>query len=257
MRRDIDEAIQGWAYDPEPGDIMAREVRARDGRMVLQIRVDLGLLQLEVEGRPDGLRPHNFATYLDFLRHRAAARGLAPGGKAPSWLMEAVHCVESDREFMQFYHRRVAWLSLQRYDQALKDAEHTLALMDFVGRHSPTTEYITSHERFRGLVLFHRTQALAALALGRRKPEEAVDAVQDGITSLTAHGEIMTSDRDVEDSVNDPLVEQLRVLENEIRKNFAVAKTLKEQLEEAVVAEEYERAARIRDQIRLRGGTKH
>ena len=83
MRRDLDDVIQGWPYDPEPGEHLAREVRARDGRMVLQVRIELGVLQLEVGGRPDGLRPHGFMTYLDYLRHHAASRGLAPGGKSP------------------------------------------------------------------------------------------------------------------------------------------------------------------------------
>ncbi len=254
MRRDIDEALQGWPYEPEPREVVAREVRARDGRMVLQIRIELGIMQLEVDGRPDGVRPHNFATYLDYLRHRAAARGLAPGGKAPSWTMEQVHCMEADREFVQFYHRRVAWLALQRYDKALRDADHTLALMDFVARHAPTPEYIASHERFRGLVLFHRTQALAALGLERRKPEESIDSVHDGIAKLSAHGETWSVDHEGEELVNESLIEQLKVLETEIRKNFAVSKTLKEQLDEAVAIEDYERAARIRDLIRLRGG---
>ena len=35
MRRDMDDAIQGWPYDPEPGEVIAREVRARDGRTVV------------------------------------------------------------------------------------------------------------------------------------------------------------------------------------------------------------------------------
>jgi len=256
MRRDIDDAIQGWPYDPEPGEVMAREVRARDGRMVLQVRIDLGLLQLEVEGRPDGVRPHNFATYLDYLRHRAASRGLAPGGKAPTWAMEAIHCAEADREFVQFYHRRVAWLSLQRYDRALRDADHTLALMDFVARHGPPGDYVDNHEKFRGLVVFHRTQATAALALERRQPDESVDAIQEGIDKLQSHQGSWASEHDGEDSMNEPLIEQLRVLAGEIRKNFAVAKTLREQLGEAVAAEDYERAARIRDLIRLRGGAR-
>ena len=56
--------------------------------------------------------------------------------------------------------------------------------MDFVCRHGDDDEYIASHERFRGLVLFHRTQAAAALALERRKPEEAIDVVRDGIERL-------------------------------------------------------------------------
>lgn len=84
MRRDIDEALQGWPYDPEPGETVAREVKARDGRTVVQVRQELGILQMEVEGRPDGQRPHGFRTYLDYLRHRAAGRGLTPGGKAPT-----------------------------------------------------------------------------------------------------------------------------------------------------------------------------
>ena len=49
------------------------------------------------------------------------------------------------------------------------------------------------------------------------------------------------------------LIEQLQILEQEIRKNFAVEKTLREQLDEAVAREDYERAARLRDQIRARG----
>ena len=40
MRRDIDEALQDWPYDPEAGECVAREVRTRDGRTVVQIRVE-------------------------------------------------------------------------------------------------------------------------------------------------------------------------------------------------------------------------
>src|SRR5205823_4926860 len=97
MRRDLDDVIQGWPYDPEPGEVLAREVRARDGRSVLQVRIELGVLQLEMTGRPDGTRPHGLATYLDYLRYCAASRGQAPGGKAPTWMMDQDHCAEADR----------------------------------------------------------------------------------------------------------------------------------------------------------------
>jgi len=250
MRRDLDDVLQGWPYDPEPGEVLAREVRARDGRMVLQIRIELGVLQLEVTGRPDGTRPHGFTTYLDYLRHSAAGRGQAPGGKAPSWHMSAHQCSESDREFIQFYHRRVAWLALRRYERAIRDADHTLALMDFVRRHGIDEEYISSHEQFRGLVIFHRTQAAAALSLERRRPEEAIDIIREGSDKLHQHHQIWWAEHDLTESPNPSLVEQLRNLEHEIRKNFAVEKTLREQLDEAVAREDYEQAARIRDLIR-------
>ncbi len=253
MRRDIDDALHDWPYEPDPGEVLAREVRARDGRTVVQIRVELGLLQLETEGRPDGVRPHGFATYLDYLRHRAAGRGLAPGGKSPPWTMGDAQCVEADREFVQFHHRRVAWLSLQKYERALLDADHTLALMDFVRRHGGTPEYIASHERFRGLVLFHRTRAAAAIALERRRPDEAIDAVHEGAERLTAHQKSWDAEHEDDETPNAALLEQLGLLESEIRKNFEVAKTLREQLDEAVASEDYETAARLRDQIRARG----
>jgi hypothetical protein len=252
MRRDMDDTLQGWSYEPEPGEVIAREVRARDGRMVVQIRVELGVLQLEVGGRPDGTRPHGFASFLDYLRYRATGRGQAAGGKPPKWAMSSEHCLEADREFVQFYHRRVAWLTLQRYDKALLDADHTLALMDFVCEHGIDEEYIASHERFRGLVLFHRTQAAAALALERRKPDEAIDIVREGAEKINAHLQEYLANDESAEPPNPSLIDQLRILEQEIRKEFAVAKTLREQLDEAVASEDYERAARLRDQIRAR-----
>jgi hypothetical protein len=255
MRRDVDDAIQGWPYDPEHGAVPAREVRARDGRTVLQIRVELGILQMEVGGRPDGTRPRGFASFLDYLRYRAAGRGQAPGGKAPPWVMSKEHCLAADRELVQYYHRRMAWLWLQHYDRALLDADHTLALLDFIRRHGKGQEYITSHERFRGLVLFHRTQAAAALALERRKPEEAIDLVREGAERLTAHHQAWISENESEETPDPSLIEQLQALETEIRANFEVKQTLREQLDEAVAHEDYERAARLRDEIRLRTGT--
>src|SRR4051812_14411664 len=248
----MDEAVQGGADEPEPGEVIAREVQARDGRTVIQIRVELGVLQLEVNGRPDGARPHGFATYLDYLRYKATGRGHNPGKPTPAWRMSQEHCTEADREFVQFYHRRVAWLALMKYDRALRDADHTLALMDFVAEHGMNEDYITSHERFRGLVLFHRNQAAAAMALERRRPEEAIDVVREGIAQLSSHQDEWFADRDPEDSPDQTLIEQLQILEHEIRKNFAVEKTLREQLDEAVASEDYERAARLRDQIRAR-----
>lgn len=255
MRRDIDDALHGWPYEPEPGETIAREIRARDGRSVLQVRQELGVLQMELDGRPDGDHPHGFRTYLDYLRHRAAGRGLKPAGRgrAKPWVMTSEHFAEVDREFIQFYHRRMAWLALQRYDRMLCDAEHTLALMDFIRRHADDEEYVASHERFRGLVLFHRTQAAAAMALERRKADEAVDAIREGAERLNEHRRVWEEDFGPDEVPNETLIEQLRLLEREIRRNFDVGQTLREQLDEAVSVEDYERAARLRDQIRGRG----
>ncbi len=250
MRRDIDEALHGWPSNAEPGDVVAREIVARDGRKVLQIRVELGILQMEVVARPDGVRPHGYATYLDYLKNRAGMKS----SKAFDWKMSPEQAAEVDREFTQFNHRRVAWFTIHRYDKALQDADHSLDLMNFVQKYSPSPEYIDSHERLRGLVLFNRTQAAAALAIERGKHDEAVDSVREGVERLTDHQRDYTADLDRDDTPNETLIAQLRVLEDEIRKNFEVEKTLREQLDEAVADEDYERAAQIRDQIRAKAG---
>jgi excinuclease UvrABC helicase subunit UvrB len=88
------------------------------------------------------------------------------------------------------------------------------------------------------------------MALERRRPEEAVDALREGVEKLLHHQRHWWENHDPSESPNPSLIEQLRLNEQEIRKNFAVEKTLREQLDEAVAREDYEQAARIRDQIR-------
>jgi hypothetical protein len=246
---DLDEVIKGWPFDPQCGEQQAREVRARDGREVLQVRVELGLLQLEVTGRPDGLRPHGFDTYLDYLSHLAAKGGAARRGKAPGFLMSREQCGELDRECHQLCHRRMAWLALRRFDRAFQDAERTISLMDFVLRHGMDLDYVASHEQFRGIVLFDRALAGIALALKWNRPAEAVDAARGGIERLTTHQRVWWEQHDISDSPNPALVERLRNIEQAIREKYLVKRTLREQLDLAVKREDYEQAARLRDQI--------
>ena len=66
---------------------------------------------------------------------------------------------------------------------------------------------------------------------------------------MTTHQRTWWEEHDPADSPNPALVDQLRIFEQEIRKKFAVEKTLREQLDEAVAREDYEQAARLRDQI--------
>src|SRR5207253_259364 len=71
VHQDIDTALDGWEF--KPGVVQARVVQTRDGRDVLQMRVDLGILQIEPSDRPDGTRPHGLPTYFDYLKKQAAA----------------------------------------------------------------------------------------------------------------------------------------------------------------------------------------
>jgi len=237
MKDNLDSILAAWPY--QPGALQVRAVQA-GGREVIQIRVDLGLYQLEPTGRPDGTRPFGFSTYFDYLRDRAERHG-------DDFVLDEEQCGEADREFVQFYHRRVSWLVLRRFDRAVADADHTLAFMDFVRDHSPSDEYTAAHEQYRGFVLFHRTQAAAAAAVEHGRAEDAIDAIHQGIAQLKE----LADDGDDEDQpVDDGMIQVLLQMEDSLRQMHGIGETLQEKLARAVANEEYETAARLRDAIR-------
>src|SRR5437870_6226101 len=216
MSQDIDAAVRGWDF--RPGVVQARLVQAGDGRQVIQMRVDLGILQIETAGRPDGSRPHGCATYFDYLRHQARVADRA----GQTFVLSEEQSEEADREFIQYYHRRICWLALRNYAQSIADADHTLAFMSFVRDHSPSEEYAQAHEQYRGFVLFHRTQAAAAQAVEREDPESALDAIHDGLEKLRAFFAAFGAEEHMEE---DGMVQQLRKMDQSLREVHKIEAT--------------------------------
>jgi hypothetical protein len=220
--------------------VNARLVKARNGRQVLQMRVDMGLLQLETDLRPDGLRPHGAETYYDYLVGEVIREG-------DSFRLSKEQCGEADREFVQYYHRRLCWLSLREYGRAAKDADHSLAFMDFVREHSADDEWTLSHEQYRPFVLFHRVQAGALAALEEKGPEAAISEINSGLERFKN----LFARYDASDQYSDDeLVRRLEEMRENVRQRYEVGRTLDEQLAEAVSTENYELAAKLRDRMR-------
>src|SRR5579872_7081187 len=66
--KDIGPILKGWDY--EPGTLNVRKINGADGSPKLQMRLDLGLLQMEMTGRPDGARPHGCESLLDHYERK-------------------------------------------------------------------------------------------------------------------------------------------------------------------------------------------
>jgi hypothetical protein len=239
-RYDIDRILQGWPF--RPGEVLARLVKALDGRQVIQMRIDLGVIQMELEGRPDGERPGGNETYFDFLVSESIREG-------DNFQLSHEQCGEADREFFQYYHRRICWLALREFRRAANDADHTLAFMDFAREHSPEEEWTASHEQYRPFVLFHRVQAGSLAELEEHGPEAAIEEINRGLAKfrdLYAQYELL------EQFESDELVARLIELKESLRAHYQVGRTLNERLADAVAAEEYELAAQLRDQLARR-----
>src|SRR6202008_415058 len=80
--------------------------------------------------------------------------------------------------------RRICWLALRQFRRAVRDADHSLAFMDFVKAHSPDEEWTLSHEQYRPFVLFHRTQAAALAKLEEAGAEAAVAELNRGLNQF-------------------------------------------------------------------------
>jgi hypothetical protein len=245
--RNIDGLLRDWPY--KPNRVAARLVKSRGGREVIQLRIELGLLQMETTGRPDGERPKGLATYYDYLVERALVDG-------KDFRLSARQRAEVDREFAQYYHRRICWMALGRFAKAVADAEHTLKLMDLIRDYSSDEEWLLTHEQYRPFVLFHRTQAaaLARLEIDDDELKGAEAAIEEINRGLARIRDVFEEVGGEEQYADDEMVRQLTQLQGWLRERYDVERTLAEQLADAVATEQYELAARLRDKMNGRAG---
>ncbi|WP_425398074.1 UvrB/UvrC motif-containing protein [Aeoliella sp.] len=238
----LDHLFNEWPY--EFGDVAARKVQGHDGRDVLQLRMDMGVLQLEVTGRPDGGRPGGCDNYLEYLKGLLVTEG-------DEFELDDTRCIEIDREFVQFYHRRIAWLSLGDFDRAAADADHSLALMDFSSIHAPHAEWAEMHEQYRPFVLFHRTQATALAALELLDPASAVEEIEEGCKLIADSYRSQGAEED--ELAEDEFLVRLGEMKTSLEEQYDIEPPLAKQLAEAIAREQYELAAELRDRINRHG----
>lgn len=160
--------------------------------------------------------------------------------------------IELDREFVQFRLRRRAALlaastalmenriadAAPLYRLACSDADHCLAIIDLAESAHPSGSLVSATPEQRPPMIADRQIALAQLRLTAQEVEAAIDALTDAAREIRA----ISGD-------DDPCLRDLASLEKAIRDKYAMGKTLREQLDDAVANENFELAAALRDRI--------
>lgn len=239
--KDITDILDGWEYEPQR--ISVRKIMGDDGKVKIQLRLDLGLLQMETEGRPDGTRPYGEESLLDYYQTLLEERG------AEQFELDPEDCARLRMESMQYYHRRISFFELREYAAAARDAEHNLRIMDLINEYAREKSDRAASEQYRAFVLMHRTQALTSVLLERKDFEGALRHIDEGIEEI----ERFLREYGREEMIGE--TQELRFLRRwreEIQKNKprSLRDELEKRLQEAVEREEYERAAKLRDMIR-------
>ena len=170
--QDIDFIFRQWPY--QAGVISARLIRAHDGRELLQMRIEMGMLQMETSGPAErGKTPG-----------QGHVPGMAPGAgrrrQGPALVLSDEQRFGIDREFLQFYQRRICCLALREFPRAVADADHTLAMMDFVAAHWPQSPWTHLPQALSAAGPLPSTQAAAMTALERSTPQAAIEGSTPG-----------------------------------------------------------------------------
>src|SRR6266699_1738329 len=244
MSLDLNTILKDWPH--ENGNVKVRKITGLDGREKLQLRVDLGVLQMEVTGRPDGERPHNCESLLEYHQRRA----VRAAGKSEDYKLTPEQCAELQQEGIQYYHRYLSLFQINDFAGVVRDTQRNLDLFTFVAEHIDRDELSWSLQQFRPYVLMMNTRAKASILLGQGKFPEAVaeiergrEAISDFFQRSNFH-ELLSKSSEV--AFLDEWLEEVKA-----KRPLSKLEIMQREMETAIAKELYERAAELRDAIKL------
>ncbi len=243
---DIGEVIRDWEY--EPGQISARKIKGKDGKEKIQMRVELGLIQMETEGRPDGKRPHGKESLLEYhlsrLEEYRAKHGTTVGFK-----LNKDECEHFYREALEYYQRYLSLFSLKDYEGVIRDTERNLMAHNLAESYAVDEEYRRIFTKYVPYIIMMNAKAKALINLEKKGYDKALMETKRGIQRI----DDFFKDRDQsESSEKSEEIANLRGLGEDIRRKKPLTDLDKSklELEEAVEREDFEKAAKLRDVIR-------
>ncbi len=242
MSQDIQSLLDDWPY--EPGQLCVRKIKGENSREKIQLRIEMGILQMEMDGRPDGQRPHG----CDSLLHYYKTEAKKMKDTDERFVLDSEICMSLQMEALQYYHRRISFLELGDYQRAKQDAERNLNLFDFVKEYAEDDEDRMAFEHYRPFVIGHRVRAEVLMQLERESYDHALDQIEAGIREIQQFFQEFDRPDLLEDNEE---ITFLKDWANEIRKERpkSPSQDLQEQLRDAVAHEDFERAAKLRDRL--------
>jgi hypothetical protein len=253
VSKDIRPILDGWDYDPEGFSV--RLIAGEDGREKIQLRLDLGLLQMEVDGRPDGQKPEGFESYLDYYQHQQRAHDIQnPDGRP--FRLDPTALARLLREGVQYYHRYLSFWHLGRYELCARDTARNLKLFSFVREHTENERDKLQFDQWRPYVTMMHARAVGTPLVELRDYDTALRVVDSAIESiwqfLDEYNQRSRAEQCTELAQLQRWRDQIAAKKaaSSTRRGFDPIGQLREKLTMAVAEERFEEAAQIRDEIR-------
>ena len=248
QNKDILPLLKGWDY--EPGTINVRKINGLDGKPKLQMRLDLGLLQMELSGRPDGRRPHGCESLLEYFEEQLKDH-TERNGTELGFHLTSSQCQSLREEAAMYYQRYLSLFVLEEYPGVVRDTDRNLRVLDMCGKYAVNEQDRLWLEQYRPYITMMKVRAEASMLKTEKRYREALAVIKDGMESIR---EFFVRFGQEDAFAKSSEVKILRRFAREIRKKLPIdpIQKLKSQLDKAVQREAYEEAAKLRDEIKRR-----
>ncbi len=248
MEADLRTLLDSWPYDEHSN---VRRIVAGDGREKIQVRVQegpfQGILQMELDGRPDGARPHDRNYAFDFWQDQLGRHVKAEGTKEGFGLGHAAS-EELFEESRAIYERYIFLLRLHDFERVIRDTERNMHLFRFVNTYADSKEDRERLERWWPYILRIHATARIMIAVARKDTNEALAIVKETRQRIDSLPELEFDEFQIERKRS---LDALEELAGQLRKEHPASPTerLEEELKHAIAVEDYESAAKLRDQL--------
>lgn len=244
--KDITPMLRGWDY--EPGTINVRKVVGIDGAPKLQMRLDLGLLQMELSGRPDGERPFGCESLLEYHEQQLAKLQHQQGNEI-GFHLTGNECQSLREEAVMYYHRYLSLFVLEDFPGVVRDTSRNLRVLDLCGKYADEEQDRLILEQYRPYIIMMHARARASILAANNQFTQALEAVNGGLEAIHDFFRRFGQE-DVFSQSNE--VRVLKRLARDLRRKVPVSplERLQRRLDRAVKNEQYEEAARLRDKLR-------
>jgi len=242
---DLQSTLRDWPYEPDK--ISVRKILGADEAVRIQMRVELGIIQMEAEGRPDGARPHGNDTLLAYFQ-RKLAKHQDRNGTPMGFFLTPSDCEALRLEASLFYRRYIAYFVLEEFASVIRDTSHSLAIFDLCRDFALENTDRQALEEFRAYVLMMHARANAYQALEEDEPASALAHVNRGLLEIRNHLE-RTGLGDFESCEEAKILKALAAeLGGKVPNESAIG--TRKALRDAIAQERFEEAAKIRDQLK-------
>lgn len=247
MDFDISHLLEQWDYSP--GQVVVRKFTAKDGVEKIQLRVDLGLLQMNMDGRPDGKRPLGQTSLLEHFKAKLYKHIAAQNGSDDGFELKIEDCSKLQLEALQYHHRYICLLQLDDFDRVIRDTQRNLEVFEFVEQYAEAEEMAWALLQFQPQLLMIRTRALAMQELVTENFEEAIERVEAGVELIR---EFFRKKMRIELMEHSGEIQSLERWRDDLltKRPLSEREKLERALEEAIRREDYQKAAECRDALR-------